>query len=99
MKNFVKDDKTERSLNAEDIARKDPKFTGVSLYMSNTNAEDNVTVEERKNRDDEINLNEIDSDDSPNENESYAHAPVSNFYFFANQEIPAFNYDMVDNKF
>ena len=24
---------------------------------------------------------------------------ATNFYFFANQEIPAFNYDMMENKF
>ena len=51
-----------------------------------------------KKKNDDVIINELDSD-SPAETESYAHAPLSNFYFFANQEIPAFNYDMIENKF
>ena len=100
MKNFVKEDRIERSMNAEDLGKKDPKFTGTSVIMSNNMAaDDDITVEAMKKKDDDIVLNEIDSDDSPAETESYAHAPLSNFYFFANQEIPAFNFDMVENKF
>jgi hypothetical protein len=67
--------------------------------MSMANEEADVSiVEPCKKKNDDVIINELDSD-SPAETESYAHAPLSNFYFFANQEIPAFNYDMIENKF
>ena len=41
-----------------------------------------------------------DDDDARTETEeSVDGSPASNFYYFANQEIPAFNYDMMENKF
>lgn len=68
------------------------------MSMANDEADLSIAELMSKKKNEDVVINELDSD-SPAETESYAHAPLSNFYFFANQEIPAFNYDMIENKF
>lgn len=46
-----------------------------------------------------IDLQESDDGQAHTDSDTKSEATPSNFYFFANQEIPAFHYDMMDNKF
>ena len=75
-------DGIERSMNAQDLGKKDPTFGDSILMSNNDDYDDSYTPVKKENR--EIKMNEIDSEASMTETESYAHTSLSNFYFFAN---------------
>jgi putative cell wall-binding protein len=53
------------------------------MSIANDDADLSIAEPLSKKKNEDVIINELDSD-SPAETESYAHAPLSNFYFFAN---------------